>query len=112
NEEGVALPVKGRNKKLLDKIVDFMEVDSYMYCPLLDNEHVSSGEFQTLGGSKSTEARGGRAQHIESEAIARGGRNLGDQLRARPVAMKTVAYCESLKHIVHQNHHNKSSQGL
>ncbi|GJW83183.1 hypothetical protein Tco_0156328 [Tanacetum coccineum] len=43
NEEGVALPVKRRNKKLLDKIVDFMEVDSYMYCPLLDNEHVSSG---------------------------------------------------------------------
>ncbi|GJU07322.1 hypothetical protein Tco_1123752 [Tanacetum coccineum] len=70
-----------------------------------------SGQFQTLGGSKSTEAWGGRAQHIESEAIARGGRNLGDQLRARPVAMKTVVYCESLKHIVHQNHHNKSSQG-
>ena len=38
----MALPIRGRNKKLIEKVVDFLEADCYLYSPLLTNEHVCS----------------------------------------------------------------------
>ncbi|KAI3803117.1 hypothetical protein L1987_31266 [Smallanthus sonchifolius] len=46
--EDVALPIKGiSNKKLFDKVVDFLEVDCYLYSPLVTNEHVCSKSHAT-----------------------------------------------------------------
>lgn len=36
-QEGVAIPTRGRNKKLIDKVVDYLEADCYLYAPLIDN---------------------------------------------------------------------------
>ncbi|KAL7600133.1 hypothetical protein Lser_V15G23707 [Lactuca serriola] len=93
----VALPIRGRNKKLIEKVVDFLEADCYLYSPLLTNEHVcskslpanpSSGHFKTLGGSeKSTETQG------------------------RPVVTGTVAYRETMKHMFRQNYGTKPIRG-
>ncbi|GJR25945.1 hypothetical protein Tco_1102177 [Tanacetum coccineum] len=41
-------------------------------------------QYQILKGIERIEAQGGEVQHIESEAIIEGGRDLRGQLRARP----------------------------
>ncbi|KAI3775331.1 hypothetical protein L1987_49902 [Smallanthus sonchifolius] len=88
--EDVALPIKGSNKKLFDEVVDFLEVDCYLYSPVVTNEHVCSKSHAT---SKSS---GGQMQ----KGTVRGGEDLSRQLRATsPVVKKTVAYRESMKHM-------------
>ncbi|GKG17344.1 hypothetical protein Tco_0362301, partial [Tanacetum coccineum] len=49
-------------------------------------------QYQILKGIERIEAQGGEVQHIESEAIIEGGRDLRGQLRARPLAMNMVGY--------------------
>ncbi|CAI9285563.1 unnamed protein product [Lactuca saligna] len=92
----VALPIRRRNKKLVEKVFDFLEADCYLYSPLLTNDHVcskslpanpSSGTFKTLGGSESTETQG------------------------RPVVTRTVAYRETMKHMFRQNYGTKPIRG-
>ncbi|GJU38835.1 hypothetical protein Tco_1191792 [Tanacetum coccineum] len=51
---------------------------SLMQCPTL------IGQYQILKGIERIEAQGSEVQHIESEAIIEGGRDLQGQLCARP----------------------------
>lgn len=67
---------------------------------------VSGQQFKTLKGSENTKTHGGQIKYMARE----GGDSTG-KLRARSVVMKTVAYCESVKHIVHQNHRTNPIQG-
>lgn len=41
-QEDVAVPVEGRNKNLIEKVVDFLEADCYLYSPLIVDDHVCS----------------------------------------------------------------------
>lgn len=108
----MTLPIGESN----NKFIHFLETDCYLYSPLLATKHVcfknhpptpTSGHFQTRQGSSSTETQGGQMQHSERE-----GGDLGSQLRARLEVLKeTVAYHESVKHVVHHICRSKSVQG-
>ncbi|KAJ0523036.1 hypothetical protein HanIR_Chr10g0489351 [Helianthus annuus] len=92
-QDDVVMPVKEKNKKLIEKVVDFLEADCYLYSPLVTNEHVCYKS--THGGNINS---GGQMQ--KENTVGEGG-DLRSQLRARAVVKKTVAYGESVKHMVH-----------
>ncbi|KAI3715111.1 hypothetical protein L6452_22079 [Arctium lappa] len=108
----MALPIGESN----NIFIHFLETDCYLYSPLLAKKHVccknhpptpTSEYFRTREGSSSTKTQGGQMQHNGRE-----GGDLGSQLRARlKVLKKTVAYHESVKHVVHQICRSKSVQG-
>ncbi|MFS7899511.1 hypothetical protein Hanom_Chr00s062333g01785571 [Helianthus anomalus] len=92
-QDDVVMPVKERNKKLIEKVVDFLEADCYLYSPLVTKEHVCYKS--THGGNMKS---GGQMQ--KENTVGEGG-DLRSQLRARAVVKKTVASGESVKHMVH-----------
>ncbi|KAL4589963.1 hypothetical protein LXL04_002876 [Taraxacum kok-saghyz] len=105
-EGDVAVPIRGSNKKLIEKVVNFLEADCYLYSPLLNNnEHVcsmsrlatpNSGNVKTVGGRESTETEGGQT----------------GELHPSPVVTETVAYRESLKRrVVRRNYGSNSIRG-
>ncbi|XP_071717574.1 uncharacterized protein [Rutidosis leptorrhynchoides] len=105
NQEDVALPIKGsKNKTLMEKVVDFLQADCFLYSPLVgDGENVG---FKSQLVNSTSETQVGHEQHMTQER-----RDVSGSLRARPVVKKTVSYRESLKHMIYQNQRPKSSQG-
>ncbi|KAK1417138.1 hypothetical protein QVD17_26260 [Tagetes erecta] len=95
-QEDVAMPVvEGRNKNFIEKVVDFLEADCYLYSPLIvdnDDHHVC---VKTHVPHKTSEGVAMQKGRVEEDG------DLSKPVRGRPpVVQKTVAYRESVKRVV------------
>ncbi|XP_076909770.1 uncharacterized protein LOC143567180 [Bidens hawaiensis] len=92
-QEGVALPIRGKNKKLIDKVVDYLEADCYLYAPLIDNNHHHHKCCSTGAHDVANDNSGGE--------MKKGGDELSQQVGVGHVVKKSVAYRETVKRVVH-----------
>ncbi|KAL4557746.1 hypothetical protein LXL04_035934 [Taraxacum kok-saghyz] len=78
-EGDTAVPIRGSNKKLIEKVVNFLEADCYLYSPLVNNnDHVCS---MSRLATPNSETEGGQIGELHPSSVVTG----------------TVAYRESLK---------------
>ncbi|KAL8235042.1 hypothetical protein R6Q59_021142 [Mikania micrantha] len=88
-QEDVALPIKGRNKKLFEKVIHFLEADCYFYSPLITDEQVCSKKRAAVKNS------GGQMQTRTVKEYEDLGWQLGANHRKSAVSRGPV------KHMIH-----------
>ncbi|KAH7860876.1 hypothetical protein Vadar_019039 [Vaccinium darrowii] len=111
-------PSEEENKKLLEKVEDYLKSDSYMYAPLIGPQP------SRAGGANSASPQSGPVRHLKrvtevsttkltkktnqpTEDIVTGAG--GDvpsentRLKSRIAVQRTVAHRETVKHVVHQH---------
>ncbi|KAI3524253.1 hypothetical protein L1887_02906 [Cichorium endivia] len=134
-EQGdVALPIRGSNKKLIEKVVDFLEADCYLYSPLLTYDHLCSKtrpatqrsafnndyerSFFPYTVERNHDPRlfvsvSGRSRSLwgSENTETQGSRMNHREREGGELHEKPVAYRESVKHMVRQNYRTKSTQG-